>query len=175
MSDQQADSTDASTDASTESSQEPAPLEVLAPVPGRAVSMTEVPDPVFAASLVGPGVAVDPTRSRHRAVAPIAGRIMKLHPHAFVVAAPDGRGVLVHLGIDTVQLKGEGFTVLAAEGDEVEAGAPVVEWDPAAIEAGGRSPICPVVALGAAADALRVTVEGSEVAVGAELFTWSWP
>ena len=54
--------------------------------------------------------------------------------------------MLVHLGIDTVQLKGEGFTLLAAEGDDVEAGAPVVEWDPAAVEAGGRSPVCPVVA-----------------------------
>ena len=148
-------------------------LAVLAPVPGRVIPMAEVPDPVFAGSLVGPGVAVDPTRSRHRAVAPIAGRIMKLHPHAFVVAAPDGRGVLVHLGIDTVQLKGEGFTVLAAEGDQVQAGAPVVEWDPAAIEAGGRSPICPVVALDATADDIQVVADGDELSVGAELFTWS--
>ena len=173
MSDQQADSTDASTDASTESSQEPAPLAVRAPVPGRVIPMAEVPDPVFAGSLVGPGVAVDPARSRHRAVAPIAGRIVKLHPHAFVVTAPDGRGVLVHLGIDTVQLKGEGFTVLAAEGGQVEAGAPVVEWDPAAIEAGGRSPICPVVALDATADDIQVVADGDELSVGAELFTWS--
>jgi len=80
---------------------------------------------------------------------------------------------LVHLGIDTVQLKGEGFTLLAAEGDEVAAGAPVVEWDPAAVEAGGRSPLCPVVALDAAGDALRLIGDGGEIAVGAELFTWS--
>jgi PTS system glucose-specific IIA component len=149
------------------------PLEVRAPVPGRVVPMGDVPDPVFAASLVGPGAALDPTRSRQRAVAPVCGRIVKLHPHAFVVVTPDGRGVLVHLGIDTVQLRGEGFTLLAAEGDEVEAGAPVVEWDPAAVEAGGRSPVCPVVALEAAADALRVVAEGGEVAAGAALFTWS--
>ena len=148
-------------------------LQVLAPVPGRVVPMADVPDPVFAASLVGPGVALDPSRSRHRAVAPVGGRIVKLHPHAFVVVIPDGRGVLVHLGIDTVQLKGEGFTLLAAEGDEVEAGAPVVEWDPAAVEVGGRSPICPVVALDAAADDIRVVADGGEVAAGAELFTWS--
>jgi len=150
-----------------------AALVVFAPVPGRVVRMADVPDPVFAASLVGPGAAVDPIRSRHRAVAPVGGRIVKLHPHAFVVVTPDGRGVLVHLGIDTVQLKGEGFTLLAAEGDEVAAGAPVVEWDPAAVEAGGRSPLCPVVALDAAADALQLIADGGEIAVGAELFTWS--
>ena len=150
-----------------------AALVVFAPVPGRVVRMADVPDPVFAASLVGPGAAVDPIRSRHRAVAPVGGRIVKLHPHAFVVVTQDGRGVLVHLGIDTVQIKGEGFTLLAAEGDEVAAGTPVVEWDPAAVEAGGRSPLCPVVALDAAADTLRLIADGSEIAVGAELFTWS--
>lgn len=149
------------------------PLKVHAPVPGRVVLMGDVPDPVFAASLVGPGVALDPSRSRHRAVAPIGGRLVKLHPHAFVVVTKDGRGVLVHLGIDTVQLKGEGFTLLAAEGDEVESGASVVEWDPAAVEVGGRSPVCPVVALDAAAGDLAVVVEGGEVAAGVELFTWS--
>lgn len=149
------------------------PLRVFAPVPGRVVPMGDVPDPVFAASLVGPGAALDPSRSRHRAVAPVGGRIVKLHPHAFVILTPDGRGVLVHLGIDTVQLKGEGFTLLAAEGDDVGVGAPVVEWDPAAVEAGGRSPICPVVALDAAADALQIPAQGCEVAAGAELFRWS--
>ncbi len=149
------------------------PLRVLAPVPGRAVPMSDVPDPVFAGSLVGPGVALDPTRSRQQAVAPVSGRIVKLHPHAYVVVSPDGRGVLVHLGIDTVQLKGAGFILLAAEGDEVEAGAPVIEWHPAAVEGGGRSPVCPVVALDAAADALQVVAGAGEVAAGAPLFTWS--
>jgi PTS system glucose-specific IIA component len=149
------------------------PLRVVTPVPGRVVPMGDVPDPVFAASLVGPGAALDPRRSRHQAIAPISGHLAKLHPHAYVIVAPDGRGVLVHLGIDTVQLKGEGFTLLAAEGDEVEVGAPVVEWDPGAIEADGRSPVCPVVALDAAADAIQVLGVGDEVEAGAELFTWS--
>ncbi len=148
-------------------------LDVLAPVPGRVAPMTDVPDPVFAAALVGPGAAIDPRRSRQQALAPVSGRIVKLHPHAFVVLTPDGRGILVHLGIDTVQLKGEGFTLLAAEGAEVEAGAPVVEWNPATVEAGGRSPFCPVVALEAAAADLRIVARGGEIAAGAVLFTWS--
>jgi PTS system N-acetylglucosamine-specific IIA component len=148
-------------------------LEVLAPVTGRVIPMTDVPDPVFAGSVVGPGAAVDPSRSQQRVIAPIGGRIAKLHPHAFVVVTPDGRGVLVHLGIDTVELKGVGFTLIAAEGDEIEAGAPIVEWDPAAIAGGGRSPVCPVVALGAAADDVRVLADGGEITAGATLFRWS--
>jgi PTS system N-acetylglucosamine-specific IIA component len=105
-------------------------------------------------------------------VAPISGTIVKLHPHAYVVVGDDGRGVLVHLGIDTVQLKGEGFRLLAAEGDRVGAGQPVVAWNPAAIEAGGRSPVCPVVALDAPADAVGKVAEGG-VNAGDALFEWS--
>ncbi|MFI6292999.1 PTS glucose transporter subunit IIA [Nonomuraea sp. NPDC050790] len=144
---------------------------VLAPVEGAAVGLAAVPDPVFSAGMVGPGTAIDPLRGPGKAVAPIPGKIMKLHPHAYVIVGDDGRGVLVHLGIDTVQLKGEGFQLLAAEGDRVSAGQPVVAWDPAAIEAGGRSPVCPVVALDAAAESVTGVAEG-EVHVGDELFRW---
>jgi glucose-specific phosphotransferase system IIA component len=147
-------------------------LSVLAPVPGRALAMSEVPDPVFAESLVGPGAAIEPVRASVDAIAPISGTIVKLHPHAFVIATPDGAAVLVHLGIDTVQLKGEGFELLAEEGDEVEAGTPLVRWNPADIEAGGRSPVSPVVALDAAADALNAVRSSGEIKVGDPLFTW---
>ncbi|MGI5283780.1 PTS sugar transporter subunit IIA [Nonomuraea polychroma] len=144
---------------------------VLAPVEGAAVGLAAVPDPVFSAGMVGPGTAIDPLRGPGKAVAPIAGKIMKLHPHAYVIVGDDGKGVLVHLGIDTVQLKGKGFKLLAAEGDRVSAGQPVVAWDPAAIEAGGRSPVCPVVALDALSEAVTGMVEGA-VHVGDELFRW---
>ncbi|GAA1734333.1 PTS glucose transporter subunit IIA [Nonomuraea sp. LP-02] len=144
---------------------------VLAPVEGAAVGLAAVPDPVFSAGLVGPGTAIDPLRGPGKAVAPIAGKIMKLHPHAYVIVGDDGKGVLVHLGIDTVQLKGRGFRLLAAEGDRVSAGQPVVAWDPAAVEAGGRSPVCPVVALDATNGAVTGVAEGA-VHVGDELFRW---
>lgn len=151
-------------------------MAVLTPVPGRVLPMGEVPDPVFSAALVGPGAAVQPfgddSGRRVEAVAPVAGRLVKLHPHAFVVQAPDGAGVLVHLGIDTVQLKGEGFELLATEGADVEAGQPVVAWDPAAVEAGGRSTVCPVVALDAGADALTGVRDSGDVGTGELLFTW---
>ncbi|GAA4062703.1 PTS sugar transporter subunit IIA [Nonomuraea soli] len=142
---------------------------VIAPVEGSAVGLAAVPDPVFSAGMVGPGTAIDPIRGPGKAVAPIAGKIMKLHPHAYVIVGDDGKGVLVHLGIDTVQLKGEGFQLLAAEGDRVSAGQPVVAWDPAAIEAGGRSPVCPVVALDAPIESVTGVALGM-VHVGDELF-----
>ncbi|MER6576103.1 PTS glucose transporter subunit IIA [Nonomuraea sp. NPDC001023] len=145
---------------------------VLAPVEGAAVGLAAVPDPVFSAGMVGPGTAIDPLRGPGKAVAPIAGKIMKLHPHAYVIVGDDGRGVLVHLGIDTVQLKGKGFQLLAAEGDRVSAGQPVVAWDPSVVEAGGRSPVCPVVALDALPESVAGIVQGA-VHVGDELFTWT--
>ncbi|HEV3462603.1 MAG TPA: PTS glucose transporter subunit IIA [Actinomycetota bacterium] len=147
-------------------------LPVLAPLPGRVLPLSEVPDPVFAGAMVGPGAAVDPPRGPVQAVAPVDGRIAKLHPHAFVVVTSSGRGVLVHLGIDTVQLEGEGFRLLAAEGEEVSAGTPLVEWDTAAVEAGGRSPVSPVIALDAPPEAIGETVTGGQVEAGAELFRW---
>jgi PTS system N-acetylglucosamine-specific IIA component len=145
---------------------------VLAPVAGTVVGLAAVPDPVFSSGLVGPGTAVDPAREPGTAVAPIDGTILKLHPHAYVIVADDGRGVLVHLGIDTVQLKGEGFEVLADEGQRIRAGEPVVFWDPAAVEAGGRSPICPVVALSASPGTVGAVRPAGPVRPGERLFDW---
>ncbi len=75
---------------------------VLAPVAGRAVPLSDVPDPVFSAGMVGYGAAVDPPREVIDAVAPVAGKVLKLMPHAYVIMTPDNVGVLVHLGLDTV-------------------------------------------------------------------------
>lgn len=149
-----------------------ATLVVCAPVAGTAIALSAVPDPVFAEAMVGPGAAVDPDRTPSTAVSPIAGTLVKLKPHAFVVADGYGRGVLVHLGIDTVNLDGAGFELLAAEGDRVEAGAPVIRWDPAGVEALGMSPVCPVIALDAAAHAVAGVALG-RIEPGLELFRWS--
>lgn len=150
------------------------PLTVLAPVAGTVVAMTDVPDPVFAGEIVGPGLAIDPLREGTVAVvAPVAGTVAKLHPHAFVVRADDGRAALIHLGLDTVQLGGQGFTLHTEEGRRVEAGDDVISWDPGAVAAGGRSPVCPVVALqGAPADVVPLAEVGSVVAAGDPLLEW---
>jgi PTS system N-acetylglucosamine-specific IIA component len=147
-------------------------VEAVSPVAGTVMALADVPDPVFSAGYVGPGLAVAPDAGAGRTVvAPVTGTVVKLHPHAFVVAQADGRGVLVHLGIDTVQLDGEGFTLHVAEGDAVEAGQHLVTWDPAAVAAGGRSAVVPVVLLDAAPDALQdVPTPGTSVAAGDVLF-----
>ncbi|MEU4386638.1 PTS glucose transporter subunit IIA [Promicromonospora sp. NPDC023805] len=161
-------------------------LIVGSPVVGRVVAMRDVPDPVFAESIVGPGLAIDPDPELGgRVVAPCAGVVVKLHPHAFVLlvpsagpSAPDGtagpaggRGVLVHLGIDTVQLKGAGFDLLVAEGDTVAAGQQLIVWSPAEVSDGGRSPLVPVVALDLGPKGLEELVRpGARVQAGDPLF-----
>ncbi|MEY9864557.1 PTS system glucose-specific IIA component [Catenulispora sp. GAS73] len=146
-------------------------ISISSPLTGTAIGLAQVPDPVFAGSMVGPGAAVDPERAPQVAVAPIAGRLVKLKPHAFVVQSEDGRGVLVHLGIDTVNLDGEGFELIAVEGDVLHAGQPIVTWNPALVEAGGLSPVSPVIALDAESAAIDAIVNGA-VAAGDELFHW---
>ena len=129
---------------------------IVAPIQGHAVSLSEVPDPTFAGGMVGAGIAIDPPRGIIDAVAPVSGKIVQLWPHAYVVMTADKVGVLVHLGIDTVQLKGEGFTVHAAKGDQVTQGQRIVTYDVPAVEATGRNPIVPVVVMDTKADALEI-------------------
>jgi PTS system glucose-specific IIA component len=148
-------------------------LVVRSPVSGDVVAMTEVPDPVFAEAMVGPGIAVRPRGGAADAVAPVDGTVVTLHPHAFVVATADGRAVLVHLGIDTVKQKGEGFTLHVVKGETVRAGQPIVGWDPDSVAAAGYSPIVPVVALDANQDAVGEPVIGDTVTSGDRLFSWS--
>jgi sugar PTS system EIIA component len=147
-------------------------LTVTAPVTGAVVPLSEVPDPVFAGGLVGPGAALVPEPGAGPVVAPVAGELVKVKPHAFVVMSAAGLAVLVHLGIDTVRLDGAGFTVLLSTGKLVAAGDPVVRWDPAVVAARGLATTCPVVALDASATAVDVVAAG-RVAAGDPLFTWS--
>lgn len=122
-------------------------LRVLSPVAGHSLAVSDIPDPVFARGLVGPGIAIRPRDGRQVAVAPVSGVLAKLHPHAYLVVSDIGNGVLVHLGIDTVRMQGEGFKMLAQEGEHVEAGDEIVEWDPEVVEKAGRSTVCAVVVL----------------------------
>ncbi|CAL9609495.1 PTS sugar transporter subunit IIA [Streptomyces pilosus] len=145
---------------------------VTSPLAGRAIGLESVPDPVFSGAMVGPGTAIDPVREPSEAVSPVDGVIVSLHPHAFVVVDDSGHGVLTHLGIDTVQLNGEGFELLVGKGDTVRRGQSIVRWDPAAVEAAGKSPVCPVVALEATADALSELRDSGDVKAGDSLFLW---
>jgi PTS system glucose-specific IIA component len=147
--------------------------DVLSPCPGRVVAMADVPDPVFAEEMVGPGVAIEPDPGPTTVVSPIAGKVLKVLPHAFVVLG-DGIGVLVHLGINTVRLEGEGFEVLATQGSEVAAGDPMITWDPSSLPetAGGQdvSPVVPVVLMDGVKGSVTSDAIGGTVAAGDLLF-----
>jgi glucose-specific phosphotransferase system IIA component len=121
-------------------------LDVLSPFTGSVIAIEDVPDPVFAEKMLGDGVALQPVEGV--ALAPIDGRITILHSsgHAFAVQAGNGPiTVLVHIGLDTVKLKGQGFKLRANAGDTVKAGQIVIEFDLAAIAAAGYSSISPVI------------------------------
>lgn len=146
--------------------------EVLAPVAGRVRPLSEAPDPVFAAEMVGAGLAIDPEGARSEALSPVAGTLVKLHPHAFVVVTDEGTGVLVHLGIDTVRLDGAGFELLVEEKARVEAGQPVTRWDPTDVAGRGLSAMVMLCVLDTKAGQVTSERTGADVAAGDPLFTW---
>lgn len=116
-----------------------------APVAGRCVPLSEVPDPTFAEGILGQGVAIVPTDGK--VYAPADGEITTLFPtgHAFSMTTESGAEVLVHIGLDTVTLKGSAFTIHAAEGSRVKKGDLLLEADLEAIKAAGLNPVTPVV------------------------------
>jgi PTS system glucose-specific IIA component len=148
---------------------------VLAPIAGRAVELHDVPDPVFAQGMVGYGAAIDPPRGVVDAVAPVSGKLLKLMPHAYIVMTSDNVGVLVHLGLDTVALNGEGFTAHVSQGDEVTAGQLIITYDVPSIVAKGLNPVVPVVIMDerepANVTSSDAVAHGAELSSGAILFT----
>ncbi|UEG17017.1 N-acetylglucosamine-specific PTS transporter subunit IIBC [Pantoea ananatis] len=118
---------------------------LVAPVSGEIVPLDAVPDEAFASKAVGDGVAIKP--SDKRVVAPIAGTVVKIFNtnHAFCLESENGVEIVVHMGLDTVALGGQGFTRLVEEGAQVKAGQPVLEMDLDYLNAHARSMISPVV------------------------------
>ena len=118
---------------------------LVSPVTGDVVALEQVPDEAFASKAVGDGVAVKPTDKT--VVSPAAGTIVKIFNtnHAFCLETEKGAEIVVHMGIDTVALGGQGFKRLVEEGAEVVAGQPVLEMDLDFLNANARSMISPVV------------------------------
>ncbi|WP_232549410.1 glucose PTS transporter subunit IIA [Propioniciclava soli] len=110
---------------------------IAAPMAGRVVSLDDVEDKVFSSRALGEGVGIEPT-SGH-VVAPISGKVITVPKsgHAFGIKSDDGVEVLVHVGIDTVQMNGEGFDVHVAKGDRVHVGDTLVDVDLDAVRAAG--------------------------------------
>jgi PTS system glucose-specific IIA component len=148
---------------------------VHAPIAGRVLSMADVPDPVFAESMLGPGVAIEPALvERADVLAPVDGTVRTVLPHAVAVQTAEGHAVLVHLGLDTVELHGAGFVLSCTKGDTVSRGEQVISWSPREVADMGHSVVTAVVALEAEPQALTLLVQaGDEVKPGDALFEWT--
>ena len=123
--------------------------DVVSPLDGTVVALSDVPDPVFGKGIMGPGVAIEP--SGNTAYAPGSGVVVAAQAtgHAFGLVLDNGVEVLIHIGLDTVKLKGEGFDVHVAKGDRVTAGTPLVTFDRKVIQDAGYPLITPIVILNA--------------------------
>jgi len=118
---------------------------IYAPLSGEIIDLAEVPDPVFAEKMMGDGFAIKP--SDGLVLSPVKGTVNNTFPtkHALGLVSEEGLEVLIHVGLDTVNLKGQGFEMLVAEGDLVEVGTPLLKVDLAYIEANAKSSITPIV------------------------------
>ncbi len=152
----------------------PAPIEaasgadaLCSPVAGKAIPMSEVPDPVFSGEVLGKGCAVWPKGDV--VYAPVSGKVTVTMGHAVGIMSDSGIEVLVHVGVDTVNLQGKGFTSYVGQGDAVIAGQPVLKMDRSLIASTGYRD-CAVLAVSNTAefDGIELTaVPGSIVEAGA--------
>ncbi|WP_124068422.1 PTS glucose transporter subunit IIA [Clostridium sp. E02] len=113
------------------------PKTVYSPLKGTVIPLSEVSDPVFAEEVMGPGVGIEPEEGK--LYAPVDGEIVSVFPtgHAIGMKTEDGMELLLHIGIDTVQMEGEGFHAVVKQGDHVKAGELLVEFDCAKIKEKG--------------------------------------
>ena len=120
-------------------------VDLLAPLNGTIIPLEEVPDPVFSQKMMGEGVAIQPTGGH--VYAPFSGEIIMITPtkHAIAIRSKSGVEVLIHIGLETVSLKGEGFKLVVKEGEHVESGQLLIEVDWAFLEEHAESTITPII------------------------------
>ncbi|CAG9620038.1 PTS sugar transporter subunit IIA [Sutcliffiella rhizosphaerae] len=118
---------------------------LVAPITGRLVPLEEVPDPVFAERMMGDGIAIEPTEGT--VVSPVNGEIVQFFPtkHAIGIKSETGVEVLIHVGLETVGMKGEGFEGLVNVGDKVSVGTPLLHFDVALIKEKAKSVVTPII------------------------------
>jgi sugar PTS system EIIA component len=118
---------------------------LLAPLSGTIVPLSEVPDPVFAQQIVGDGVAILPTEGL--LLSPVDGWVSHLFPthHAIGLSTKSGLEILIHIGIDTVKLQGQGFTPFVAVGEPINAGDKLIQFDTEVLQKAGCSIVTPII------------------------------
>ncbi|MCM3569808.1 PTS glucose transporter subunit IIA [Neobacillus mesonae] len=118
---------------------------IIAPVTGRVVPLEQVPDPTFAEKMLGEGIAIEPAEGV--VAAPVDGEIISVFPskHAIGIRSKQGLEILIHIGLETVNMKGEGFETYVQEGDKVSAGTKLTSFSLELIKQKAVSTIIPVV------------------------------
>lgn len=118
---------------------------LVAPLTGKVVNMEEVPDPVFSQLMMGDGVAIEPTEGK--VVSPVNGEVIQFFhtKHAIGLLSDTGIEVLIHVGLDTVNMQGEGFEGHVQVGDQVKAGDLLISFDLNLIKEKAKSTITPIV------------------------------
>ena len=148
---------------------------VRAPFGAHVLPLAEVPDPVFASGVVGDGRVLLPEAEVTCVTvhSPINGVVTKLKSHAAIVTSTRGLSILIHLGIDTVGLRGRGFAPLVEEGDIVDAGTPLLHWDLGPVRGAGLSPCVPVIVVNPPGTPVSSALDqtATEVAVLEPLFS----
>lgn len=148
----------------------PKTIVVKSPLKGKLVNLVDVPDPVFAERMIGDGVAIKPLDKN--VYAPVSGKIVQLFytNHALGIEIAGGLELLLHLGLDTVKLKGEGFTALVEEKQQIRTGDKLFEVDWDIIKEKAVSTITPVVITNMeVVEKMEVLAEG-ELSVGDDLY-----
>ena len=163
---------------------------VKAPIAGTLVPLSQVPDPVFAQEMLGPGFAIFAPWSSAEgaspdpitAVSPVSGTVAALKPHAFIVKTSGGFSVLVHLGIDTVTGPAEQFEALKSPtgahwqtGDAVAAGSPMITWTPQSAESGNELVMVTLLDLPANTSISRDYPEGTSVTNATDVISVALP
>lgn len=120
-------------------------IAIAAPVSGMVIPLEQVPDPTFAQGILGKGAAIEPAEGC--IIAPADGTVDMMFDtgHAVSMTTTDGAELLIHVGIDTVQLKGAHYKACCKTGDKVKKGDLLIEFDPAAIRDAGYSIVTPVI------------------------------
>lgn len=120
-------------------------LQIFAPINGEIIPLDQVPDPVFSQKMLGEGIAIMPKQGSIHA--PIEGTVILVSDtkHAIGLRSSDGTEILIHIGLETVSLKGKGFTVLVKAGDTVSVGQSLIEVDWEYIREHAKSIITPIV------------------------------
>ena len=144
-------------------------LVLVAPLDGWAAPLTEVPDPVFADRMMGDGLAIDPTASL--LCAPCDGEVMLLHAarHAITLRAANGAEILIHIGLDTVGLGGQGFTAHVRQGERVTAGQALISFDLETLGQAAKSLITPIVIANGDDFTIEWRLENQSVTRGREI------